>query len=135
MNKLDETEADIARMNSKIEKVQEVIDGVEDDGVFHHKHEKKVLEKPVKKKDFLFDNEEDDEDDLDNDEDSEDVKKDKKKVNVKVTNFSHAKISGLPVSHDLVKPFLNSVFSMLYKGVSQLLSSSTLNRKQFEALL
>jgi len=37
MNKLDETEADIARMNSKIEKVQEVIDSVEDEGVFHHK--------------------------------------------------------------------------------------------------
>ncbi len=61
------------------------------------KNEKKVSDKPAKKKDFLFDKEED-ENDLDDDDDSEDTKKDKKKVNVKVTNFSHAKISGLPVS-------------------------------------
>ena len=99
MNKLDETEADIARMNSKIEKVQEVIDSVDDEGIFHHKHDKKVADKPAKKKDFFFDKVEED-DDLDDDEDSEDVKKDNKKVNVKVTNFSHAKISGLPVSRE-----------------------------------
>jgi tRNA A37 methylthiotransferase MiaB len=79
MTKLDETEADIARMTSEIEKVQEVIDNADEGKKEEHAKAKKEEKKKEK------------------DDDDQEMTT-KKTVNVKVTNFSPAKISGLEVT-------------------------------------
>ena len=92
MTKLDETEADIARMSSEIEKVQEVIDNVEE-GKKEEKG-KARKEKALSVNDEFVEAKKEEKEIEGEDEDG---KTEKKKVNVKVTNFSPAKISGLEV--------------------------------------
>ena len=93
MTKLDETEADIARMTSEIEKVQEVIDNA-DEGKKEEK-DKTKKEKATTKEEHAKAKKEEKKKEKDDDDQEMTTKK---TVNVKVTNFSPAKISGLEVT-------------------------------------
>lgn len=92
MDKLDATEADIAKMTNEIEKAQEVIDRVDKTptstptpGIDKGEKEKGFEAQEAK----AATEEESDEE--------EEIKLETKKVNVKVTNFSPAKLTGLQV--------------------------------------